>query len=398
MESKRLITIIILILGLLMSGCWSRTEIENLAIVTGIGIDVVENNGQEKFLLTANIIRPALAGGGTEGGGGSAGKPVYWRVSSYGDNFSEAERNLNLRIPRQIFYGHLRFVLINRKAASRGLADVFDYLHRNMRTRPRVLILMAQGRAFDTLINQPELETNIARQIEELSRFSVARSSKAYITDLANTTGQMIAPGIDPVIAVLAPIEESPAEPGGKPVKVFRINRGGAFRVDKFVGWLDSGETRGYLLGIGKAKSGPFPVKLRPHFTKDVNIMMNRASGDIKADVHGDEVTAKIEIRAEGDLSEYHETDEIATNEGMKMLEKKFGEAIKAEVMSAVKKSKELKSDFFGFGEELHRSNPAEWKKLEKQWYDIIPKIKVTVRVTANVRRTGMIADPFKPE
>lgn len=398
MDGKRLISIIIVILGLLLPGCWSRTEVENLAIATGIGIDVVKNDGKEKFLLTANIIRPALAGGGTEGGGGNAGRPIYWRATSLGDTLSEAERNMNLRIPRQIFYGHLRFVVISKKAASRGLADIIDYLHRNLKIRPRVLVLMAPGRATDALINQPELETSIARQLEELTRFSAARSSNAFIEDLEKITDQLITPGIDPVITVLAPVEAPPAEPGGKPVKVYRVNRGGAFQVDRFVGWLDSGETRGYLLGTGQAESGPFPVELHPHFTQDVTIMMTRASGNIKVDARADEVTAAIEIRAEGDLSEFHTIDEIATEEGMKLLEKKFGEAIKTEVMRAVKKSKEFKSDFFGFGESLHRSDAAAWKKLEKQWYDIIPQIKVIVKVNANVRRTGMIADPFKPE
>ena len=29
---------------------------------------------------------------------------------------------------------------------------------------------------------------------------------------------------------------------------------------------------------------------------------------------------------------------------------------------------KQYKSDIFGFGEAIHRSNPKEWKKIKKQW------------------------------
>ncbi len=398
MVSKRVVIIIALILVFFLPGCWSRTEVETLAIVTNIGIDTVEQDGHVKFLLTANIIRPPLAGGGTQGGGSGAGKPVYWRVASLGDTLSDAERNLNLRIPRRIFYGHLRFVVINEKVARKGLADIIDYLHRNMRIRPRVLLLLTPEKAFDTLIRQAELEPDLARMIDEMDRMALSRSSKAFIDDLAHTTGQLTASGIDPLVAGITPIESPPTEPEGKPVKVIRINRGGAFRVDKFVGWLDSDEVRGYLLGIGKAQSGPFSITLKPHSHKDVNIMMTRATGKIKVDTDGDEVTAVIEISAEGDLSEFHTTEEIATDEGMKILGQKFSDAIKTEVMKAVKKSKELKSDIFGFGAALHRDNPAEWKRFEKHWYEVLPRIKVTVKVTAYVRRTGMTAEPFKPE
>lgn len=398
MGSKMTIISVILALLIFLPGCWSRTEIESLAIVDGLGIDLVEQEGQEKFLLTTSIIRPALAGGGAEAGGGAKGKPVYWRVSSLGDSMAEAERNANLRIPRRIFYGHLRFVLIDEKAARRGLADIFDYLHRNMRIRPRVLVLVTSEKAADELINFSELETTIARQLEEMERIATARSSKAMIFDLAETTDELITPGSDPLVARLTAVESPPAEPGGDPVKIYRLTGGGAFKVDRLVGWLNPEEVRGFLLGTGQAKTGPFSFKFHPHFTNDVSVMMTRGSSKINVDAKGEEVKARIEIKVEGDLSEYHGTEEIAKDKEIMKLEEKFSEVIKTEVMKSVKKSQKLKSDYFGFGAALHRNNPKAWKTLEKQWYDMLPEIKVEVKVTAQVRRTGMIGNPFKPE
>lgn len=397
MAGKRAIIIITLMLSIFLPGCWSRTEIESLAIIGGLGVDKVEQDGKERFVLSAEIIRPALAGG-TQSGGGGEGKPVYWRVSSVGDTFSDAERNLNLRIPRRVFYGHLKFVLINEKLARHGLGDVFDYLSRNMRIRPRVMVLVTSEKASDELNKFAELETTVARQIEEMQRIATTRSSKALIMDLAKTTDQLVTPGLDPLIARLSSIQSPPTVPGGDPIEVFRMTGGGAFQVDKFVGWLDDDETRGYLLGTGRAKSGPFSLKLYPHATRDVAIMMTRATSKLKVETGDEEITANIEITAEGDLSEFHRSEEIATKEGIELLEKKFGEAIEKDVMKAVKKSQKLKSDIFGFGAAIHRSNPKEWKKIEKQWYDVLPKLKVKLKVDASIRRTGMIGEPFKPE
>lgn len=398
MVNKKTVIAISLLLSLFLPGCWSRTEIESLAIVGGLGVDVVEQGGQEKFLLTTTIIRPALAGGGAEAGGGGQGKPIYWRVSSLGDTMAEAERNLNLRIPRRIFYGHLRFVLVSEKVSRQGLADIFDYLHRNMRIRPRVMVLMTPQKAADELVKTSELETTIARQLEEMERIALARATKAVIMDLSETTSEIITPGLDPLVAKLTSVESPPTEPGGNPVEIFRLTGGGAFQIDKFVGWMDPEEIRGVLLATGQAKTGPFSVRVHPHRTKDVSIMMTRGLGKITVETNGQEVTANIEMKVEGDLSEYHETDEIATDEGIKLLDKKFAEAVEEEVMRSVKKAQKLKSDVFGFGAELHRSNPEEWKKLEKNWYEIFPKIKVKTKIAAHVRRTGMIGNPFVPK
>lgn len=397
MVRKGILIFALFLLFSLVAGCWSRNEIESIAIIEGMGIDVTKVNGQDKFMLTVNILRPSLAGGGPQSGGGSRGMPIYWRTTVIGETLSDAERSINLRIPRRVFYGHIRFVLISEEAARQGLTDIIDYLHRNRRIRPRILILLTDNKASEKLNNFSELETTIARQVQEMNDISASMASKVFIKDLLVTTDELITPGLDPIIAKIVTVDSPPTEPGGAPIPVFRFIGGGAFRVDKFVGWVDADETRGYLMATGKAQQGAFPFTLQSHPTADVNINMTRASGKIKVNANGQKVTANIEIRAEGDLSEYHKTNKILTDKGIKLLEKKFAEQIEKEVMKSVEKSKKLKSDYFGFGAVLYRSNPKAWENMEKQWYEILPKMTVRVKVVANIRRTGMISEPFKP-
>ena len=396
MKSKLSLLAVLILAFPLLAGCWSRYEIENLAIVGGMGIDRIQEDGKERYLLTLDVIRPGLSGGGTEGGG--RGKPIYWRITATGDTLVDAERNINLRSPRRVFYGHMRFVAISEKIAREKLPDVIDYLARNSEVRLRILILLTRERATDALINYPELENTIARQVTEMASITGGIVSKFKIWDLAQTIDQLITPGLDPVMAELMTPFSVPAEPGGGPIKILRFGGGGVVKKDKLVGWLTDGETRGYLLGAGEAQEGALPVSLKNQPEPDTNINLTRSSRQLTVNVEGNKVTAKMLIHAEGDLGEYNGKEEVATHEGVLKLETKFKEEVEKEVRQSFKKAQELNADIFGLGNRLHERNPKAWKKMEKDWYKILPNVKLEIKVTAHIRRTVAISEPFIPK
>ena len=56
---------------ILLSGCWDRVEINDLAIVTAAAIDATDDNQIELSLQV--FIPKALGSGGGQGGGGGGG-------------------------------------------------------------------------------------------------------------------------------------------------------------------------------------------------------------------------------------------------------------------------------------------------------------------------------------
>ncbi|MEH7083155.1 Ger(x)C family spore germination protein, partial [Neobacillus drentensis] len=57
--------------NLLLAGCWDRTEVNDVTLITGVGIDKKNENTIE---LTAEVYIPkALGAGGGAGGGASGG-------------------------------------------------------------------------------------------------------------------------------------------------------------------------------------------------------------------------------------------------------------------------------------------------------------------------------------
>lgn len=397
MKSRARLFIVLFFIQFLISGCWSRYEVESLAIVGGMGIDMEHKNGRDIFLLTTNIIRPSLVGAGGQGAG-NKGRPVFWRMMAVGSTISEAEKNLNLRAPRRIFYGHVRFVIIGESMARKDMNAAIDYLQRNKEIRARILVLVVKGKASDTMDNFPELENTIAKQVEGMETIAGKQVSKFKIEDLVQVTDEIITPGIDPVIAQIINIQSPPTEPGGPPLNVFEFAGGGVMRKEKLVGWLEEKDTFGYLLAVGKAREGVMSIKLADHPQPDTSVLLTRASSKIKVKANDGQANAIINIRAEGDLAEYHGFNHIATNQGIHKVEDAFNKEITKQVTKVVQKAQKLNADIFGFGSELHQTDPQAWRKLEKDWYKVFPKIEVKVNVVSHIRRTGFIANPYVPE
>jgi spore germination protein KC len=86
----------------------------------------------------------------------------------------------------------------------------------------------------------------------------------------------------------------------------------------------------------------------------------------------------------------------VGEAETLEMLEQEKEKAIKRDVEAALRRSKELKSDFLGLGDRLYREYPDVWEKVKDNWRDAwLPHVAVDVKVTSEITRTGLILDPL---
>ena len=401
--SKRFVTILIIVFILFsFTGCWSRREIEKLAMATIIGTDKITIDGQDKWLISANTIKPRdLASQGPLGGNGSGSDKPTVLVSSIGSTAWEAGRNLTARLPRREYIAHVNIFVIGEKLARDGVDQIIDVLLRSKDIRLNTWVLVAKGQALDILEIEPELEELLSQEIIGLVQNQPV-ASEAFTIDIKRFANQLITPGQDAVascIEVFERKEGGQSQPGNSSAnnsgqKAVRLVGTAVFRKGKLVGWLNDEETKGYLYGIGRARQGIISLSVHELDKKDVAFAMTRASSKIVPKVEGDEISFIIDIKAEGDLQQHDDTRPIARPDVIKAVEQKAAHEIKALVENALNKAQnEFEADIFGFGNRLHKRYPQFWKQIQQDWREIYPDIKVTVNVEAKVRRTGMITD-----
>ncbi|HEX3031980.1 MAG TPA: hypothetical protein VHS59_07015, partial [Bacillota bacterium] len=115
-----------LLLGLLFSqaGCWDYTEYEDMAQITGIGIDYDRRTGE----TTMTVQYTPTTKGQSSGGPGAPGSAPSTQVvhAAKGRTVYEALPKLQQAISKRLFYGYLRTLVLGQEAARYNLLDFLE--------------------------------------------------------------------------------------------------------------------------------------------------------------------------------------------------------------------------------------------------------------------------------
>ena len=109
------LTILISLL-LFLAGCWDEIEIEQRAFVSGVAVDLAEeqSSSKTKIELTSQFIVPENLG--TSSGGGGSG-PAYRNLTKTGETIFDTNREMLKEASRKIDVTHLNIVLFSEDLA-----------------------------------------------------------------------------------------------------------------------------------------------------------------------------------------------------------------------------------------------------------------------------------------
>lgn len=377
-------TIVTMSLILTITGCWNRREVDELSVVMAVGLDKPKQTGKVQF--TSQIFSPvAQKKGGMGGGNGGS----YRNIKSTSDTVSGAVQEALHKIPREIYFAHNQVVIFGRNIAEEGVQKYIDFFLREQHSRLNVWILIAKDRADETLEITPQLESIPALDIADLIEIQLETSQssvvnlKKFATRLMSRTTAPIAPFI---------------EVSGKgDKKTVRVSGTAVFKKDKLAGQLNLNETRGLLWVIDEVNRGIIDVDCLGGSGK-VSLNIIRAERKIVPEIKGSKIHMKIEIKEEGILGSQSCPAYLSTQPSIAVLEKETADAIRSEIMAALKKARKLHTDIFGFGDAVHKKYPVQWNNYESKWDEIFPKIEVELTIAAKIRRTGRIMQPAAPE
>lgn len=393
---KNMTISIILAIALILSGCWDKREINELAFVQGIIIDKGQDNN---IKLTLHILKPAVLAqskggsesGGMGGGGGSAAKP-YLIVSEEGATVSKALSKFNHDLSRELFIQQNEVLLISEKLARNGLKDILDVLTRKNEFRRTSYLLILKGNPEDIIKLPANLEKIPYGDILGAVKRS-AKTSTAYVVNVndffkALTGGE----GIQPIMGVLNILKKN-GKPNGISVKDAAI-----FDKDKFIGYTNSLETSGLLFINNKIQGGTIEVEqnLEGHKCK-ITLGIVRSKTEVKPVLKGNRLYMEISVTTETTLDEQETTVDFTNSKMINKLEQLANNTIKNRIELALNKiQKNYKSDVFGFGEKIHKRYPYIWKKIKNNWKDLYPHLPVEIKVHSWLARTGITSKPPK--
>ncbi|MFZ5649785.1 MAG: Ger(x)C family spore germination protein [Bacillota bacterium] len=390
-------------------GCWDQREVERLGIVLATA---VETAPEGKIRIIVQNVDPSAMKGGVGGGGGGgvsgeAGKP-YRNRSAEGDTIFDAVRDLSRQTPRQLFFAHNQVIIISEKLAQgRGIAEVMDFFERNPQIRRTTWVLVGKGDLTSLLDEPGRIERTPAQRIFGIIS-ERALTSQYGVKRLGNFLEMMESEGSQPFTAIIErkqniarPDEQRATQQEGhtsEPHQNITMSGTAVFRRDKMVGQLDPKESRGLLWVRGEVKGGIIDISA-PGGKRQVSLEILRSSTRLEPGIRDGRISMTIKIKEESNLVETTAPLDLTKPETVERLEKLLAGAIRGEVESALAKAQqEYRADVFGFGEEIHRKYPRQWKEIKDTWSDIFPGVEVEVQVDAKIRRTGLVTKPVQPK
>ena len=372
-----------------LTGCWGQRELNELSIAFALGIDFVDG----EYVVTTQIINPSeLSPARQEGGGDQA--PVATYVAK-GQTLFEAFRRLTKVAPRKVYFSYVRIVVLGETLARRGILDSLDFLLRKNEFRTDFYLLVARGtRAEETLrvlTNfNPIPAEKVFSAIEKSESFWAA-TGKVTIDELIT---DVIQEGREPVLTGLR-IESDQGNQGAQEsVQTIEQQASltladmGAFRGNKFIGWLSETESKGFnytqnnvfdtITTVPCPDKGKLAVKIR------------RSEATLRTKVTNGLPRGSISIQLEGNIGDVACDVDLSQEKTILALKRQTENKIRDVISESVHKAqKELHSDIFGFGEQLSRSDPHAWATLKNNWGDIFADMPIEIAVNVDIRASG---------
>lgn len=400
-----LFTVFVLLFPVLITGCWDRTEVDELAIVIGVGIDRIPGN--EPILLTVQIVNPATIKSTTKEDG-AAGK-TFIVLESQGKSFFDAIRNLSKLSPRRLFFSHNKIVVLGKDFAKLGIAEVMDYMDRDREFRRINWILVADKTAKEVLETKLDIERLPAKGLETMmsnlknQAFTYPINRNEFIIRLKDYSGVSYAPLISLIDAekdINKKLEQFTGNQSNKSdtenSKKMQIEKTVIFKNNRFIGILSEEESKGHLWLINKLKGDTVVIPPKSGESNQ-EITMDIFEGNTKITHHVTKKGITMEIVCTGNaiLREAGSTRmELNDLKKFRQLELESEKILKRKVERTIVRAQNFKADFVGFGNQIHNNFPQEMNAIKKDWDQIFPGIKYQVTFRIKILRMGKIKNP----
>ncbi len=387
--SNRKMILLFLILTLLLSGCWSKRELNELAIVVALGIDKVD----EDFEVSIQVVDPSQISSKQP----SSGRAPVVTYHAKGKSVFDTIRRMTTLTPRKPYFAHLQIVVIGEELAEAGLNEPLDFIARDHEFRNDFDLVVSHKTAAKEVLN---VLTPIEKMPANKLLNSIKVSEKSWGSTLSVRTDELLntLSGKEKS-AVLSAVEiQGDLQLGIDQTNVERIKTPvilkyagiAMFKEDKLVGLLSEDDSIYFNYLNNKIKS-TVEVLACPK-GGELSTEITSSSSKIKGTFKNGTPHITIKIDVTQNIGEVNCAINLTQNHTIQQIDKKTAEKIKAhteKTLAIIQKNYKL--DLLGFSEALHRNDPKKWEKIHKEWSTLYPTVPVTIHVQVTTQGLGTI-------
>ncbi len=428
--------VFLLLIMFLLNGFSNARELNDLAIVSAIGIDMDENGD---YIITSQILNTKKENSSGSGSGSSSGSSEIVVLNSSSSSIQTALRNIVEESPRKLYLAHMELLLISEKVADeKNILDTLNFFIRdNEGSNDFMLVITKDTTPQEVLKILTPLESNPAQNIMD----SILATNRYK----GNSTNNILNDNIvmflrDNQAAVLASIEiddgnkndknsteqekdknensgkeqesglsdenksgsgsgENSKDEGSQNNKSgseeeskIKVSNLGFFKDRTLSGYLKNEECYIYNLLLNEAKGGIIQIG-----EEDDLLVLDQISlkTQIIPKVENDSYFVDINVNLICNVTETGKNVSFDSNEEYLQNKKRSEEYLKAKIEDFMKASKEdYKCDLIGVGNIFYKYKNSDYKILKAKYGDeYLSHIDYNIKVNIEFPNEGSVHD-----
>lgn len=385
---KILIGTLILCVMIFTSSCTQvvkgRREIDHNLFIQTTAFDKGENDRVRVTIISKSMHSDAAA---------ETSEKEAHILTHEGQTIFEVGREFDGFASKDVFWGHLEFVVISEEAAKEGLLKYIDFIIRDheVRLTPKVIIVRdVTGEEMIKKINTSTFDVS-----EKLDNIFEDAGLLSYSSEI--TLADIISMATSEYTCIHAPtVKLVQKTEGGKEDKGKYdpyLDGYAIFKNEKLVGYLTEKRARGLNWILNKVDSGVIVVKDKEEQQISMEIIESKTK--VIPKISDGKLTITVEIKMSSNIAEYEGSENIFTESAIDHIKHQIKDQIEKEVKDAIKYAKENGADFLQFGDAVYHKYPIKWDIYKDNWEDEFKNVPVKISVKTRINRTYVIKNPI---
>jgi len=344
---KKLILLFTLIF--LITGCYDNIELDDLAIVSGVGIDYKDNN----FHLTYEILSDVKTEDNTA--------LLSYTVEGSGKTISEAFINTNYKVSKKAYFAHLKVLLLSEEIINGHLDKITDYIIRDTNLRSDFKVIVTNNTTPNEILksndkNHPVVSEVITKLIDNEKYNNNLVIGETFREILA----KLISNNYDVILNTISLKN-----------KEISIDNSYIFKDFNYQNTLSKQDSSLYNMLTKDITAIEFD---KEYEKGNVTITINSSNSSIE--VTKDKIIINTDL--EGKILENNANFNLKNTDSYNKLNKDFGNLIEKDIKKFIEILQENESDILGLQEIYYKSTRKENKDL---WINSNIEVKVNLKI-----------------
>ncbi|MED4531207.1 Ger(x)C family spore germination protein [Metabacillus fastidiosus] len=354
--------IFVMIITLMLSGCYDSRSPERVAYVHGMAIDYKDG----EYTLYLQLINfGSIAKSEASGGGGQGESSQIIKIGS-GKNISDAIVKILLTAQEELYFGNLSFIILgDQLLKEKGIEPVIDLWSRYPETRYKIYFYTGDNLLKQAITIKPILE--VSKSLNRLAdpENIFHQSSTIPIMTLRDIIIGINEPGhtiVIPNIFIqkdLKDLTEESRVAGANGVTLYN-------RYKQLLGTLIDEDMYGYRWMDKDFARAILTLTKEDEVFGAVTI--NEKKVKVKPVIVNNKPRFHVQINAAGSLTEVNNDylGKIEAKQAVEKIKDMAEEQIKKEVMRTYRQALQLDADIYRLSEVLYRKDLSSWKQYEE--------------------------------